>query len=288
MSQSFTRKAIETRITLAKGSFGGQGNTKVIRGLATRVSVEKPGLPDKPKCSVQIINLPLGDMEQMTTLAFKPLQYQRNSISVYAGEEGRELSLVFSGEITSAFGNFNSAPDPAFEIEAMGGFFGALTPKAPAAVAGSVSVGDFIGQQAGLIGYAFRNEGFTGQLRNAVFNGSPLEQAQAAARQGGADLILDDGSLILLPPGKARGGNTVLLNKDSGMIGYPTFNNNGISVKCLYNPALHYGGLVKVESIVPKASGTWRITKLSHKLVAYDSSGGDWTSEVEAAYMGGM
>lgn len=288
MSQSFTLKAIETHITLAKGSFGGAGNTKIIKGLATRVSVEKPGFPDKPKCTVEIVNLPLNDMEQLTTLAFKPLQYQRNSISVYAGEQGQQLSLVFRGEITSAFGDFNAAPDPVFKIEAMTGFFGALTPKAPTATPGSVAVADIVAQNAKDMGYTFRNEGFTGQIKNAVLNGSPMEQAQQAAKQAGAELIVDDGALVLLKPGMARSGNAVLLNKDSGLIGYPTFNNNGISLKCLYNPAIVYGGIVRVQSIVPKASGDWRVTKVTHKLAAYDTGGGDWFTEIEGSYRKGM
>lgn len=288
MSQSFTCKSIETRLTLAKGSFGGAGNTKIIKGLATRANVEKPGFPDKPKCTVEIANLPLNDMEQLTTLAFKPLQYQRNSISVYAGEEGQQLSLVFNGEITSAYGDFNSAPDPVFKIEAMSGFFGALTPKAPTATPGSVPVADIISQQAAAIGYTFRNEGFTGQVNNSVFNGSPMEQAQQAAKQAGAELIVDDGQLILMKPGAARSGTAVVLNKDSGLIGYPTFNNNGISLKCLYNPALQYGGVVRVQSIVPKATGDWRITKVTHKLSAYDAGSMDWFSEIEGTYRMGM
>ncbi|MEG2172381.1 MAG: hypothetical protein RRY29_03875 [Desulfovibrionaceae bacterium] len=288
MNTSFTRKIIETRITLAKGSFGGQGNTKVIRGLATEVSVEKPGLPDKGKASIKITNVPLNDMEQLTTLAFKPLQYQRNSVVVLAGDAESGLSQVFSGEITSAFGNFNAAPDPVFEIEAMTGFFGALIPQQPTSTAGNVGVADIVGQMAAKMGYSFKNEGVSAQLRNSVFNGSPLEQAQAAARQSGVELLVDDGAMVLLPAGSARAGNAVLLNKNSGMIGYPAFNNNGITVKCLYNPAIRFGGLIRVESIVPKASGVWRITKLSHKLSAFHTGGGNWVSEIEGTYRMGM
>ena len=289
-STSFTRKIIETRITLAQGAFGGQGLTKVLRGLATELHVEKPGFPDKAKATVRISNVPLSDMEQMTTLAFKPLQYQRNAISVYAGDEESGLSLVFCGEITSAHGDFNAAPDPVFAVQAMSGFFGALTPSAPTSVPGSVGVAHIVQQMAGRLGYSFINEGFTGQIKNAVLCGSPLEQAQAAAKQAGAELIMDDSTLILCPPGQPRGngnrvGQAVLLSKDSGLIGYPTFTNNGISLRCLYNPALQFGACMEVHSIVPKASGLWRITKLSHKLSAHHSSGGHWHSTVEGTLL---
>jgi hypothetical protein len=35
--------------------------------------------------------------------------------------------------------------------------------------------------------------------------------------------------------------------------------------------------------VVPGAKGTWKITKLSHSLVANAVSAGDWFSEVEAS-----
>lgn len=285
MSQtSFTQKILETRITLAAGSFGGQGNTKIIRGLATEASIEKPGLPDKAKASIKITNLPLTAMEQLTTLAFRPLQTQKNRISIWAGDAASGLAQVFSGEITSAFGNFNAAPDPVFEVEAMTGYYPSLMSQNPTTMAGSAPVADVVGKLAQTMGYSFQNEGVSGQLRNAVLNGSPLEQARNAAKQAGVELLIDDGALVLLPAGAARSGNAVVLNKSSGMIGYPTFNNNGISLKCLYNPALRFGALVKVESIVPKASGVWKITKLSHKLSAFNTGGGAWQSEIEGTY----
>lgn len=287
MSQSFTQKVLEIRLTLAAGSFGGRGNTKIIRGLATDVAVEKPGLPDKPKATVKIVNLPVTDMESLTTLAFRPLQAQKNLISIMAGDDENGLAQVFAGEITNAWGNFNTAPDPTFEIEAMSGYYPALTPKSPTASPGAVPLSAVVEQLAGNMGYSFRNEGVTAQLRNSVLNGSPMEQAQAAARQAGAELILDDATLILLPAGQARKGNAVLLTKDSGMIGYPTFNTNGISLKCFFNPVIIYGGLVQIESRVPKASGIWKVTKLSHRLSAFNASGGPWETELEAAYQQG-
>lgn len=41
--KSFTQKLIELRITLAQGSFGGKGNTKIIRQLSCDVEIEKAG-----------------------------------------------------------------------------------------------------------------------------------------------------------------------------------------------------------------------------------------------------
>jgi hypothetical protein len=40
---------------------------------------------------------------------------------------------------------------------------------------------------------------------------------------------------------------------------------------------------VKIESIVPRASGYWKITRLSHALTAYTN--GEWTSSIDAIWL---
>ena len=167
----------------------------------------------------------------------------------------------------------------------MTGYFGLITVQSPTAINGSQPVEKFIKAQAATLGYSFRNDGVTAQIKNAVFNGSPLTQARQAAKQVGAELILDDDTLILSPSGgDTDSGNAVLLNKSTGLIGYPVITNEGVQVKSLYNSKYRLGGLVKVESIVPKASGTWRIIKLAHELEANNPGGGLWYSQMTTFY----
>ena len=279
-SASFTQKIIETHITLRAGDFGGKGNTKVIRGLATKVKIEKTGPPDFNKANVEICGLPYEDLEQLTTISFKPLTTAKNLIEIQAGNEKDGLSVAFQGEITTASADFNQAPDIWLKIEAVAGYYGEVTAQGPSTIKGSQSVSSFIQQQAQKMGYTFRDDGVTSQVKNAVFNGSPMEQARAAARQVGAELILDDGVLILSPSGGVQQGNAVKLSKQTGMIGYPVLTNEGVEITALYNPAFKIGGFVEVESIVPKCSGTWRIIKLSHELDAFCVGGGPWYSKM--------
>ena len=282
---SFTLKQIEIRIVLAAGSFGGKGTEKVINGLPVSVSVSKTGGDEKPSCNVSIGGMSYDDMEQLTTLAFRPLQTRKNLITVLAGDIENGLSQIFSGEITTAAADFGNAPDVLFHIEAMSGYYPSLVAAGPQAVTGNAPVADIISQQAKAMGYEFRNEGVSVQLSNCILNGSPMQKARAAARQAGATLLIDDNTLVLLPPGKERKGTTILLSEQSGMMGYPSFTSDGISVDCIFNPAFQLGGLVEVQTIVPKASGLWRIVKLEHKLSANDPNGTDWTTSIEAVYV---
>lgn len=287
MPDSFTLKTIRTTITLGKGTFGGGGNSKIIEGLATDVDITKPGLPEKNSASVSIANISLADMEQMTFLAFQPLQSLKNLITIEAGEQGKTLATVFKGEITSAYADYGSVPDVEFKIEALSGGYAAQIGAKPISVKGNAKAADLIKQFAKEIGYTFKNEGVAASVRNAVFSGSPIEKARSVADEVGAELLIDDDSMILMPYDKPRSGGAVLLTPETGLIGYPSFTSDGISFSCFFNPNLKQGGQVKIESIVPRASGYWKITKLSHKLTAYRTGGGSWYSSVDAAYIGG-
>jgi len=281
-TQSYTKKALEITVSLGRGAFSGGGSVLKARGLPVTAHIEKPGLPDSNRASVSLHGLSLEHMEQMTTLAWDPLEYRRNTISIAAGNEGEELSTVFIGNITSAFADFSGAPDVVMKIEAATSLWGRLLPASPKAVTGQVSLEDFCRQQAEEAGLNFRNDGVTASLSNAVFNGSPVEKAVAAARQTGAELIIDDDAMILASRSGARSGAAVLLSPETGMIGYPAFHSEGISVRSLFNPNLRYWGLVEVKSAVPKAGGLWRINKVTHQLTAYDPDGGPWETSVEA------
>ena len=126
----------------------------------------------------------------------------------------------------------------------------------------------------------------TGAVRNAWLPGSPIAKMTKLARDAGRDLIIDGSTVIVLPEGKARRGSATLITKDNGMLGYPTFTQDGISVRCLYNPALAYGGTIQVVSQVPRATGSWRIPRLSHYLSAYKPRG-TWENPIEGRFTPG-
>ncbi len=278
---SFKEKEIELAIILGKGTFGGNGNTKIIKGLAVQCEIEKVMLPDKNKAKVEIYGLNLDDMEQMTTLAFKPLETQKNYIQIKVGDKDGELSLVFKGEIATAYANFNNVPDIVFEIEALAGYFPALKAIPATSATGEASIAELLAKLAKEAGYGFVNKGVTGAVSNPYLTGSPFEQIKKLAADNGFDVLFDDEEIIAVPFGKARSGNTVKLSKDTGLIG-STFSSEGISLACHFEKELQIGGLVEVDSIVPKASGLWKISKLSHKISANFSGSNYWESAVDA------
>lgn len=282
---SFLKRKLRIDLILQEGSFkGGQSNSFSIQDLAMSVKIEKTGAPDFGKANATIYGLPLDVMEQLSALSMKPNYYAKNVIRIFAGDEKAGMTQVFCGTITKASADFSGAPEVKFSIESQTAFYGSITAQSDSVINGSQSAASFIEQQVKKAGFSFKNEGVTGQVQNSVYQGSPIEQARQCAREIGAELVLDDDKAILIGNGASRKGNAPLLKKDTGLIGYPKLTQKGVDVTCIYNSALQFAGAFKLESIVPKASGEWRITKLTHTLEANMTNGGKWESQISASY----
>ena len=281
MAKSFTRKQIRVGMALYKDE---QKRTLVYEGIETHVQIEKPGEPDQNKATVEMYNLSMDAMRDMTTLSFRPLQTKKNLIVIFAGDETNGMSQCFAGEIDTAYADFSGAPTIKMHIEAAAGSYPSLKASPPIAVKGAQSAASLIEQFAKESGYSFLNNGVTASVKNAVLNGSPIQKARTVAGMVGCELLIDDNVVKIQPFDKGLDeGNAVLMSKDSGMLGYPTFTSEGSSLKCLYNPDLQLGGMIEVDTVVPGAKGSWKITKLSHSLVANAVSAGDWFSSIEAS-----
>lgn len=290
MKGSFTKKLLEARITLAEGGFdpgtGQSANTKVVR-LGMDADISKPGGKEKPKCTLKIFNLPLDDMQVLTTLAFDPLAVKKNRLVLMAGDD-ESLAQVFAGDITSAVPRFAADASSTFEISAITGYVASVTPAKPLTAAGARDVATLLEGLARQMGFAFINRGVSVSVRNVALMGGPMEQARQLADEARIDLIIDDGEMIAAPRGVLRQddaeGSTPVLRDKTGLIGFPGFDAKGVVGRCLYEPRLLPGGPVRIESMVPKASGLWRVTSVSHKLQANYGGASAWESSFNATY----
>lgn len=283
-AKSFRMRKMQAVLTLAAGTFATGSNQYTVTDLAMTAQIEKLPYPDGGKCSLTIVGLPLDVMEQLSTLAFRPFYRSRNYVNIFAGDDVTGMHQVFAGSIETAGADFNAAPDVKFKIEGKIGFFGRIAATPQTAIRGQQDAASFIKGQVESAGFTFRNEGVSASLSNSVFSGSGIAQAQTATKQIGAELILDDDEAILMPTGGTRSGETVSLNRATGLLGYPTISQSGIEIKTIFNPLLKFAGCVQLETDVPKASGTWRITKLSHKIAANHPSDGSWESHITGFY----
>lgn len=278
---SWGNKFVKVSVNMASGM------AYVFRDLAISVDIDKKGAPDMPSATVEIQGLKLDTMQELTSLTFLKNTRQNNILIVEAGYQEDNLSKIFQGEITKACADFNAVPDVIFTIESKSGSYPAVKAQSPISVTGNQPAAEIIGQLAKEINYNFENNGVTASLQNCVLNGSPIEKIKTVVNTVNADLIIDDNTIVITPRGQPRenkGGFT--LNKDNGLIGYPNFTEEGIEVVCFFNPNLQIGAVINLETIVPKASGAWKITELNHSLKVNSSSEAEWRSSFSAVYNG--
>ena len=282
---SFTRKTLQVVMAMAEGVFQNGANQITVQGLPTSVEIQKQGGDERPSCTVTIGNLNIDGVKQLTTLSFRPLQRFKNQITINAGEVGKQLQTVFVGDFENAYGDFRNAPTMNLIVKAIAAQHGALMATPATSVDGTEQVAKLMEQWAVEAGYTLENHGVNASVKNAVYRGSPVEKAQTLARDTNIDLIIDNGKFTITPMDKPVDGNAVLVDPQHGLLGYPQFNNDGIEFNMIFDPNLKIGGLVKIESIVPRASGIWKVTKINSKLEAYIPNGGSWNSSVSATWV---
>lgn len=115
--------------------------------------------------------------------------------------------------------------------------------------------------------------------RARVLTGNARDVLGRVAANNGADWSVQDGELVMIPADKVLPDEAVLLSQETGMVGSPQATDNGLELKCLCNPALRIGGLVRVQSILEYYNGDYKIVHLRH---VGDAIGGDWLSEITA------
>ena len=281
---SFTNKTIQVVMAMAEGVFQNGANQITVEGLPTTVDIQKQGGDERPSCTVTIGNLNIDVVKQLTTLSFRPLQRFKNQITVNAGEVGKQLQTIFIGDFENAYGEFQNAPTMNLMVKAIAAQHGALMATPATSVDGTEQVAKLMEQWAVEAGCTLENKGVNASVKNVVYRGSPVDKAKTLARDVGIDLIIDDGKFIITPNGQAVDGNAVLIDPKHGLLGYPAFSNDGIEFNMIFDPNVKIGGLVKIESVVPRASGIWKVTKITTKLEAYVPNGGSWNSSVSATW----
>jgi hypothetical protein len=273
------KKELRFIITLGVGSFGSSSNNQItLQGYRAQVDIDKAGGMMMGTLRAQIYGVTQSDMNSVTTLQWKTRLYIKNTIEVYA-IDGAQETLIFTGNIVNAWGNYQSMPDVFLQIQAQSAYFNQLQPIPPSSLRGAVDVASLMSQLASTMGYTFENNGVSVQLSNPYLPNTGLEQAKSLARAAGIDLYLDDNVLAITPPNVARGGLIPQISATSGLKGYPTFDGVGVNFETYFNPSVRFGGSIKLVTPIIQAAGQWIVTSVAHRLES-QKPGGAWFSTI--------
>lgn len=287
---ALVKRIIEISVRLAPNtgtnqpvSFSGSGrDTVTLAGSRTSVRIENSGAPAGSKAHITIYGMTLDLMNELATLGMVFQIVPRNTIIVRAGDEQAGLTSVFFGTIQQAYADFNAAPEVPFHFECITGLADSVIPTTASSFPGATDVGTIMAGFAQKMSLGFENSGVSVQLQSPYFSGSIMSQLEKCASDAGIKFYIDPGRLLAIwPKGKSRGGAVPLISKATGMAGYPSYTQQGILVKTLFNPQVGFGGQIKVESALTPANGIWNVIKLDHALDSQVPRG-QWQSTISA------
>lgn len=290
---SFVQRRIEIAIKLASDTktnqpntfAGSSSDTVTLSGHRASVHIQNSGAPGGSVAQVKVFGMTPNLMNQLATLGMVFNIVPRNTITITAGDDQAGLATVFSGTITAAYGDYNAAPNVPFHFECNSGLADAVAPAVASSFTGPTDVATIMSGFARQMNVGFENSGVSVSLANPYYSGNVLTQMRACAEDAGINAEIINGNVLAIWPkgGSRTTADAPLVSKDTGMIGYPAYTQQGIIVKTLFNPLIAFGGMIKVQSAIKPVTdvGSWAVYKLDHALEQLVPHG-DWMSTLYA------
>ena len=112
------------------------------------------------------------------------------------------------------------------------------------------------------------------------YAGSANDLLDKMGKQAGFEWSIQNGELLILSPGETDGQESVVISKDTGLIGFPVKTQDKVEFTSLLNPAIRPGRAIKVESQI-FLDGSGAIVKTDKADFDGDTHEGKWDVKVE-------
>lgn len=273
-------KRLRFVITLGTADFNSKGDNQItLEGFRATADVALAGGIQMGELRARIYGVKESDMNAITSFAYRFGEADLNTCVVYA-IDGTTETLVFAGNIITAWPDFNSVPDVFLHIQAQAAFFNQIRAASPVSFKGDVDVADVCAQLAASMGYTFERNGVSVKLTDPYVGNTALEQLKDITRAAGIDFYIDGKVLAITPRNSPRAQAAMpTISANSGLVGYPMFDGAYLTFVTLHNPAIMPGGSVRVESSRDRATGTWQVLNMAHRLES-EKPGGAWFTTV--------
>lgn len=271
---------VERLINVGFSLTSGVGSSSTIKGKRVSCKIVNAGSPSMGTADVTIYGLPLSMMNQLTTLGTQINFINKNSITIEAGDAQSGMSLIFKGTISLAYVDAQAQPEVAFRISAYAGMFGAVESIQPTSIETDTDVSQVMQSIATQMNLGFENNGVNVKIGKQYLSGSGRDQLLTLAEAAGIQFTIENDVVVIWNTGQARTGDSVLISPQTGMVGYPAFNQAGVIVRTIFNKSLRYGGKINVQSELTPAVGTWNINNLGHDIESQVPNG-QWFSIVQ-------
>jgi hypothetical protein len=280
---SFTSKRLRVTLELAGTNQifpGTNSNVLVLNDLRIHAQVQAVARL-AAQASLRIYGMQQADMDALSVIWANPPVVLDHYVTVDVVNPDGTPSQVFGGTIIEAQPDYAGAPDVAFQILASTGYFQKINAAPATSYRETVDIDLVARDLADKMGLIFENGGAEAILSGPIYlHGTYFEQLVQVCRMARCDFYVLGKTLLITAPGKPRDATpAVVLNKDSGLIGYPSYERGVLVVRAIYDPAFLCGTALDIESIVPAATGRWFPNALVHTLEAITPNG-EWNTEM--------
>ena len=280
---SFQERVLTVTLTLSNGIVfnSTNSNTLIIDNLRVVANISQSGLTTTGSADIAIFGMLESDMNQLTSLQFDTVganpEVFRNTVTVAA-----DGVVCYTGTIINCYGIYHNQPDVYLHISAATQFFDKINPAQATCYPGAVDVASIMADFAKQMNLQLENNGVNIQSEFVYYTGSLLTQAQKVAEHNNFDMFIEGFTMVIIPRGGTRSQPVALLSKDTGLVGYPSFDNAGVTFKCLFNPMIHFHSTVEIDSPIIRANGYWVVNSLRYTLES-QKPGGAWFMDARAA-----
>jgi hypothetical protein len=226
---------------------------------------------------VQLWGMKPSDMAQLSTLGFNQNRYNKNTVKVFAYNQGNAANAVevFWGSIFSARINYNAMPDVSMELECYATLNQQMQVVSGTSVQGS---GDVATMLQGICAACdppvpFVNKGVSAKLSNPAYSGSAWQQMSSICCDAAVCHKLEGGTFTIWDRDQTIDDTVIETGPDNGMVGYPEYDQMGLNVTMEFNPEVLLGRqlMIKKPSAansppVPGVPSTFYINMVTHDL----------------------
>ncbi len=258
-------------------------DTLVAEGLRTSCNINYGNGALMPSAKIKIYGLQLDRMLKLLRVKWNTEQAMMNLVQVEAGDEDG-LSVVYTGNITFAYPEMGGAPDICLVLESHTAVLWQLKPATAVSHDGETDVVQAIEAACKRMKRRFENNNVpVTKISNPYLPQTELEKIRHLAEAAAIDVYIDNETVAITPKGQPRSVEVPVLSPYSGMIGYPVPDLQGVKLRCLYDAALRFGGLIEIrDSQIATCNGRWRVFGLSLDLES-QTPGDKWFADIKAA-----
>lgn len=222
------------------------------------------------ECDVEIANLNPNHRNYLLT-ATSPFNSNRTPkvLRLSAGRVSTGLFTVYVGDIRTV--TISQPPDIGLKMKCGTGHFkkGSVGRRSGGKI---TSLSTIASATAANLGLSLQMETKEVNISNYAYSGNALDETEELGKAGNCQCFIDDQHLVLKPTHVALSGPVLDVSEETGMIGLPEVNEQGLKVKFLFNSLAKLGGAINVTSkLNPAANGIFVIYKLGFELSSRDT-----------------